>query len=380
MNLKLNHKKLFTKSKVSEEPVFNFDTPDYLYRTDNQQNILNAFEKIKIYDFDHKIQTIRTALYVRPDFILDQHGNRFIVASGKKRASRKKIIDHKLDFANKRNLLDWDWIRKEKGLEFKLNKKQIRKINKRCFLLANSGCRMYHHWLYDVLPMSYYARKLEHVNFLVNNPHLKYKRDSLALLGLLDRVTPVKTDNINQIEKLHFVPSTADVDYIDFKALSWLRLKLKRKVKQLNDKSYPEKILIIRTDKKHPRRLKNNGEIISYFKGKGFKEIDSGAYSFTDQIKLFHNAKEVVFEHGSAGANGIFCKSKTLVLHLQPDKANGFNQHILSSKYFGHTVGIVFGASEPVVIDPIKPHNVPWSISVKEVKKAYEHLKSIKSS
>lgn len=370
-------KKISIEKKTGK--YFLFDKPDFLHRTENQKKLINRFKNIEIQEERQQPILLKNILYVRPDLLVDTQNRNVYVPSGKKRANRIKVIEHNLQFGVKRNLINWKEGKTNKSLLLKINGNKYKSLNQKVAILANASCKMYHHWMFDVLPMLFYLQEKKSIYYLVNKPGLSFKKESLDLLEI-DNILKIDNGKILKLNRLLITRSTSDTNYVDFKALNWLVERFKSRINLTIENDFPEKILILRNElNEHPRKLVNSSDVLEYFINKDYKPIECSNLSLIDQIRLFHNAKEVVFEHGSAGANSLFCQSGTLILHLQPDKTNGFNQHYLWSKFKKHKIGVVFGKSSSEVNDINKPHNIPWEIDMDIVDKAYSRLYAIHS-
>ncbi len=90
------------------------------------------------------------------------------------------------------------------------------------------------------------------------------------------------------------------------------------------------KILILRTDTKYGRKIKNMAEIQEHALALGFETISPEQYSFQEQQQIFSDASAVIAIGGAALTNIIFCSKKTKILMMCHDYING-NPYIYSS-------------------------------------------------
>ena len=101
---------------------------------------------------------------------------------------------------------------------------------------------------------------------------------------------------------------------------------MKGKFLKINqEKKFPQKFYIDRSDSKsnhrNLRKVLNENEVKNFLIKKGFSIIALSELSFSDQINLFHNAKQIVGLHGAGFANLIFSKPGTFVLEFKSDVA-----------------------------------------------------------
>ena len=76
-----------------------------------------------------------------------------------------------------------------------------------------------------------------------------------------------------------------------------------------------------KSNHKHLRKIINEEEVKNYLIKKGFSIIALSDFSFSDQINLFSNAKQIVGLHGAGFANLIFSKPGTLVIEIKSEVA-----------------------------------------------------------
>lgn len=79
----------------------------------------------------------------------------------------------------------------------------------------------------------------------------------------------------------------------------------------------PEKIYVSRQniDK---RRLRNEGNIRAFFEEQGFTSVFPENHSFTEQIRLFRNARLIAGPHGAGLTNALFAPPQARVIMLDP--------------------------------------------------------------
>jgi len=331
--------------------------------------MIDVFKELPEIIVDQRVRTLKDAYYLRPDLIF--HKNSLIVSSHKKNPMRIKNIYKALDLARTRDLLNWELVSNSK-VKVQLNVNKIETYKGTFSLLANSSCRMYHHWVFDVLPTLESEDLDANQRFIINRPLTSWKKQSLDVLGV-KKLFPIRHKQIMFFERLKFCRSASESNYVYGKGINWL---VEHLVPNKLENTFFDKIFVSRGDiSNHPRNLNNRPYVKSMVLKYGYKEIFCSQYSFKEQIQLFANAKKIVIEHGSAGANCIFCPVGCHILYLQPDLANGFNQHVLASRLRGHNIGLLFGLSEKNTKSS-KPHNVPWSVDINKLEEALKIMES----
>jgi capsular polysaccharide biosynthesis protein len=98
----------------------------------------------------------------------------------------------------------------------------------------------------------------------------------------------------------------------------------------------------------------------------GFREVDPGALSFLDQVRLFAEATDVVGLHGAGLANIMFCRPDTRVLEFMPPW--------LANSAFAR-LSVQFGLKHAIYqeFDPAarKGHRDPWDIADRVAAEAF---------
>ncbi len=193
-----------------------------------------------------------------------------------------------------------------------------------------SGDKNYFHWLFDILPkiiITQSVMSLNKIDYFYMPELQKFQRKTLSLLGIKN----CKFINSKKIKHLEaskiiipdhpwyykgtvFKQANSIPEWI-IKCLRKLFLKFKKK----NNKSL--KIFIDRSESDFPHcKLTNNEEIKKVLSKKGFRIVRTGALDFLKQVELFNNAKFVIGPHGAAFSNLVFCKPKTNVIEIKPQK------------------------------------------------------------
>ena len=201
-------------------------------------------------------------------------------------------------------------------------------------LTGGAGNFNYWHWIFDVLPRLNILKNsydLDKVNyFLLPNLNKHFQNETLNLLKIPPerRLSSIKYRHINADQII-----TTDHPYV-FKndasneiqnlpnwIIHWLRNSFLNE-KESENKSFPKKIYIDRSDAKsnhrEDRKIINEKEIIEKLKLNDYKIIRLADLKFIDQVKTFFNADKIIGLHGAGFANLIFCKPNANILEIKP--------------------------------------------------------------
>lgn len=174
------------------------------------------------------------------------------------------------------------------------------------------------HWLYDALPRLYILKESGLFNqvdyFLMPRLRQPYHKQSLQLLGI---------DETKIIECSNYVHVTAErlmvTSPVRHKGITptWVCENHYKYYAGHNatEASYAPLIYIRRGDSKI-RQIVNEGELIAMLEQKGFKPYLLSKLSFSEQIRLFSQAKVIVSAHGAGLANLSFCQPGTALIEL----------------------------------------------------------------
>ncbi len=169
----------------------------------------------------------------------------------------------------------------------------------------------YYHWFTDALPRLAVLQEFPpQTSILVRGPLRAYQRESLQMLGLLDRIRETPEKHLI-IEEYYFSSPSSMTGCTNPYAVNWLRTQfLQHQVKR----DTPKKFFIQRKGK--TRGITNQEEVSEFFKSCGWAVIDFEDLNFAEQIAWFHNAEAVVGEHGAAFTNLLWCRPKCRVMEL----------------------------------------------------------------
>ena len=177
----------------------------------------------------------------------------------------------------------------------------------------NRDVPTFSHWLQDCLPRLALLKEFPtDTGILVPAKLADYQKESLKLLGLLDRVRPTAERHLI-VDDYYFSSPTGMIACYNPYAVNWLRSAFL----PLADKSYhgPKRFIISRKGK--TRGIQNEAEINAYFQKLGWSIIDTETLTFTQEIKLFAEAEAYAGIFGSGFTNSLWsppgCKVITFV-------------------------------------------------------------------
>ncbi len=205
-------------------------------------------------------------------------------------------------------------------------------------VLSGLSGHIYFHWMVDVLPRIELLRRsgidLNQIDgFLVNSYQLPFQRETLNLLGIpTEKILESDRHCHVQAEQL-IVPSFAGYLgwlqpwAIDFLRDTFLPLAVEKKA------DYPERIYISRAKARH-RQVTNEAEVIEVLRPLGFEEIVLESLSFSEQVRLFTQAKVIVAAHGSGLTNIVFCSKEVKVIEFMSPHYERYYYRVIS-QYLG---------------------------------------------
>jgi Glycosyltransferase 61 len=177
----------------------------------------------------------------------------------------------------------------------------------------NTGVPTFSHWILDALPRLALLKEFPpDTKIIIPSALAGYQKETLKLLGLLDRVRYTPEPHVI-VENYYFSAPTAMISTYSPYGVNWLRAAFL----PLADKSYhgPKRFIIQR--KGRARGIKNEAEVNEFFQRLGWAIIDTETLTFAQEIELFANAESFAGVLGSGFTNGIWsppgCKVITFV-------------------------------------------------------------------
>ena len=171
------------------------------------------------------------------------------------------------------------------------------------------------HWLLDALPrLAVLDEFPPDTRILVPATLFESQKQSLSLLGLLDRCRPTKESHLT-IENYYFSSPTAMLEGYNPYGIEFLRSKFLPK----RDPKYagPRNFFVTRTGSdRNPASLQILND---FFSSIGWSLIQISDLTFAQQIKLFSEANAVCGLVGSGLTNAVFCQPGCQVIMLAQD-------------------------------------------------------------
>ena len=179
--------------------------------------------------------------------------------------------------------------------------------------VPNTGVPTFSHWIQDALPRLALLKEFPpDTKILVPSALAGYQKETLKLLGLLDRVRHTPEKHV-VVENYFFSSPVAMIANYNPYAVNWLRSAFL----PLADQSYhgPKRFIIQRKGK--ARGIKNEAEVNEFFQKLGWAIIDTETLTFEQEIKLFADAEAFAGIFGSGFTNSLWsppgCKVITFV-------------------------------------------------------------------
>jgi capsular polysaccharide biosynthesis protein len=173
----------------------------------------------------------------------------------------------------------------------------------------------YYHWLLDGLPrLALLDRFPAGTRIIMPEPLVKYHRESLEIMGLLDRIRVTPEPHL-EVEDYYFSSPTAMTGCDNPYAIEFLRRTFLPAAAELA--SYPEKIYISR--RKASRAPLEEERLSAFLRDKGWTILATEDFSMREQIALFSRARAVCAVHGAGLTNLLWCPPGCRVLELCAD-------------------------------------------------------------
>jgi len=178
-----------------------------------------------------------------------------------------------------------------------------------------TGVAPFSHWMLDVLPRLAVLEEFPpDTRILVPRALAGYQKESLSLMGLLDRVRCTPETHL-LVENYYFSCPTTMISCYNPYGVKFLRETFLPKA----DKNYsgPKRFIIQRKGKS--RGIKNEEEFNRFFEKRGWAILDTEKLTFAQEIKLFSEAEAVAGVLGSGFTNAVWCKPGCAILTFMAD-------------------------------------------------------------
>ncbi|GEM_PF-677593 len=175
------------------------------------------------------------------------------------------------------------------------------------------------HWLLDALPrLALVSEFPPDTRILVPNQLAEYQKETLAMLGLLERCRFTSEHHL-ELEHYYFSAPTAMLACYNPYGVEFLR----RAYLPHRDRSFsgPKKFFIRRAGK--ARQPLNITEVERFFADRGWALVDLEKLGFRQEVELFAEAEAITGIGGSGFTNAVFCQPACSVVQIHA-RAEGF--------------------------------------------------------
>jgi hypothetical protein len=223
-------------------------------------------------------------------------------------------------------------------------------------IALNSGyVSNYYHWLVDLVGRMLLMPDWRDMRIITDTCYA-YQKETLQLLGVpAGRVISITDYSLFQVERLHVVSAPWAVSRDSYMAVKSLADRLKPDPDR-NER--PKRLYISRGDAAQRRSIINERELLPILEEYGFQKVYFTGMPVEEQIRSMAAVDYVVFPHGAAGGNLLFCgpRMRFLEIHsprlldaafVRISKAMGLTHHILIG-----TPGPDGGRHAPFRVDP----------------------------
>ena len=214
------------------------------------------------------------------------------------------------------------------------------------------------HWLLDALPrLALVPEFPSDTRIIVPDRLAAYQKESLALLGLLDRCRFTPEHHV-EVERYYFSSPTAMLDCYSPYGIKFLRDTFLPKRNTLF--SGPRRFFVRRAGRF--RDAANVTEIESFFADRGWVPVEPEKLTFAEEIQLFAEAEAITGIMGSGLTNVIFCKPGCHVIQITPT-----TEGLWLDGYLDWIQQVVHFNLRHIIVR--SPYDLRYSISLEQVKR-----------
>lgn len=194
----------------------------------------------------------------------------------------------------------------------------VREIPGNVVLCRKPGCHVYGHWLVELLPKAWLASQLPQRNtYMIQSAHGRIAtimRDTLASLGIAgDAIVEAGPEPVWVERLVHIHGLSSHGTYMSPLAVACLQA-----IAECVQPGPAGPVFVTRGPAQE-RRLVDEARLAACARKAGFRVVEPGAMSFTDQVSTFKGATRIVGVMGSALANLAFVQPGTEACVLAPD-------------------------------------------------------------
>lgn len=190
----------------------------------------------------------------------------------------------------------------------------------------------FYHWFTDALPrLGPLADFPEGTGILIPPIRRNYQKESLAMLGLIDRLRETPERHL-VLGEYHFSSPVGMTGCTNPRSVEWLRGRFLPHAAGIDT---PKRIVLRRRGK--TRGILNESEFYGVAEESDWVVIDPEEMPLAEQIAWFRNAKEVVAEHGAGLTNLLWSSPGCRVTELCAENfLNGCYQAIALCNHLDH--------------------------------------------
>lgn len=182
--------------------------------------------------------------------------------------------------------------------------------------LLGWSAQNYSHWFMDLLPrLSVLGTIDPSVRFLLSAPAQNFQFDSLRSLGVKATQIHVLEPGWHRLEHLLLCYASGRSSICREEHLYDIRDRIVHKVVGSERRTTPYRRIYVSRSKAR-RRLVNENELVPILRYYGFQVINCEDLSFSDQVRLFADAKYILGPHGSGIINHMFCPAGAYTIEI----------------------------------------------------------------
>ncbi|WP_222917884.1 glycosyltransferase family 61 protein [Natrinema sp. SYSU A 869] len=206
----------------------------------------------------------------------------------------------------------------------------------------------YFHWTVECLLKLHWLERYrktssDNVKIIVPRTLSSWMHESLSLLGY-DESDYISAESRKIIVNELLIPS--QIEPIPAH-VNWLRDRISDSVEVTEQE---DKRIYITRRKATKRRVRNEGEVITALRTRGFEPYALESLSVSEQVRLFSNSSAVVGPHGAGFANIIY-SNDTTVIELFGQKRLNTYQRLATALGFGYEPVYCDGHGSDLVVD-----------------------------
>ena len=198
-------------------------------------------------------------------------------------------------------------------------------IRKECFAtITSSDITGYFHWIFDSLPRLKLLEDVrDEIDYLIVPSNLKkFHMETLYLLGFTDdKLFKIKDGTHLKCENF-YVPSLP----VGAASMSKWVCEFLRTSFLPENPAVPFRLIYISRKDALYRKVINENEVEDYLKRSGFELLQMSEFPFSEQVKIFSEARIVVAPHGAGLTNTVFCQKASILELVSPSYVGGFSK------------------------------------------------------